>query len=300
MSGHARLSLNQATIKYADLSTALTVTRDAGIPGIGLWREPVAEAGLGTAAKLLAGSGLRFSSLCRAGFFTAADPARRRTALDGNRRAIEETATLAAAGAPGSAPVLVLVPGGLPEGNRDLPGARARVQDAVAALVDDAAAAGVVLAIEPMHPIYAADRGVISTLGQALDIAEPLPATTVGVLLDTFHIWWDPLLDEQIARAGRESRIAGYQVCDWITPLPDPLLGRGMMGDGHIDFSDITRAVLAAGYRGDIEVEIFNQGVWDADPVEIARRTVRAFDACIAPSVPAQEPVPTPAASNGG
>jgi sugar phosphate isomerase/epimerase len=300
VSAHPRLSLNQATIKYADLSTALTVTRDAGIPGIGLWREPVAEAGLGTAAKLLAESGLRFSSLCRAGFFTAANPALRRTALDENRRAIEETATLAAAGAPGSASVLVLVPGGLPEGDRDLPGARARVRDAVGALVDDAAAAGVVLAIEPMHPIYAADRGVISTLRQALDIAEPFPATTVGVLLDTFHIWWDPQLDEQIVRAGRDGRIAGYQVCDWITPLPDPLLGRGMMGDGHIDFSAITRAVLATGYQGDIEVEIFNQDVWDADPAEIARRTVRAFDACVAPSVPAHEPLPAPAASNGG
>jgi sugar phosphate isomerase/epimerase len=296
VSAHPRLSLNQATIKHADLSTALAVTRDAGVRGIGLWREPVAEVGLGTATRMLAHSGLRFSSLCRAGFFTAAQPASRRTALDENRRAIVETAALAAAGAPGSAPVLVLVAGGLPEGNRDLPGARARAQDAVGALVDDAAAAGVVLAIEPMHPIYAADRGVISTLGQALDVAEPFPAATVGVLVDTFHVWWDPLLDEQIDRAGRDGRIAGYQVCDWITPLPDPLLGRGMMGDGHIDFGAVTRAVLAAGYAGDIEVEIFNQEIWDADPAEVARRTVRAFDACVAPSVP----VETPAGSHRG
>jgi sugar phosphate isomerase/epimerase len=285
VSAHRRLSLNQATIKYADLSTALRVTVDSGITGIGLWREPVAEVGLGPATKMLAESGLRFSSLCRGGFFTAADPDDRQTALDENRRAIEETAALAAAGAPGSAPVLVLVAGGLPEGDRDLTGARARARDAVGALVDDAAAAGVVLGIEPMHPIYAADRGVISTLGQAIDIAEPFPAATVGVVLDTFHIWWDPQLDEQIARAGRDSRIASYQVCDWITPLPDPLLGRGMMGDGHIDFSAVTRAVLAAGYAGDIEVEIFNQEIWDADPAETARRTVRAFDACVAPFV---------------
>jgi sugar phosphate isomerase/epimerase len=212
-------------------------------------------------------------------------------ALDENRRAIEETAALAAAGAPGSAAVLVLVAGGLPVGDRDLPGARARARDAVGALVDDAAAAGVVLAIEPMHPIYAADRGVISTLGQALDIAEPYPATTVGVLVDTFHVWWDPQLYEQLERAGRDGRIAGYQVCDWITPLPDPLLGRGMMGEGHIDFPAVTRAVLAAGYAGDIEVEIFNQEIWDADPAEVARRTVRAFDACVAPSLLADKPV---------
>jgi len=273
-----KLSLNQATIKYADLATALRVTREAGIESIGLWREPVAEVGLAGAAAMVADSGLRVSSLCRGGFFTAADPARRRAALEDNRRAIEETATLAAAGAPGSAPVLVLVAGGLPDGDRDLPGARARAADAIAELVDDAAAAGVVLAVEPMHPIYAADRGVISTLGQALDVAERFP--TVGVVVDTFHVWWDPQLAEQVRRAG--PRIAAYQVCDWITPLPaDALLARGMMGDGHIDFAAVTRLVAEAGYAGDIEVEIFNQSVWDADPLDVALRTVKSFDRCV-------------------
>ena len=273
-----KLSLNQATIKYADLATALRVTREAGIESIGLWREPVAAVGLAGAAAMVADSGLRVSSLCRGGFFTAADPARRRAALEDNRRAIEETATLAAAGAPGSAPVLVLVAGGLPDGDRDLPGARARAADAIGELVDDAAAAGVVLAIEPMHPIYAADRGVISTLGQALDVAERFP--TVGVVVDTFHVWWDPQLAEQVRRAG--PRIAAYQVCDWITPLPaDALLARGMMGDGHIDFATITRLVAEAGYAGDIEVEIFNQSIWDADPLDVALRTVKSFDRCV-------------------
>jgi sugar phosphate isomerase/epimerase len=272
-----RLSLNQATIKYADLATALRVTARAGIPSIGLWREPVAEAGLRAAAAMVAGSGLRVSSLCRGGFFTAADPAGRRAALDDNRRAIEETATLAAAGAPGSAPVLVLVAGGLPPDDRDLPAARARAADAIASLVDDATAAGVTLAIEPMHPIYAADRGVISTLGQALDIAEHFPA--VGVVVDTFHVWWDPELATQVERAGRGGRIASYQVCDWITPLPDPLLGRGMMGDGHIDFAAVTSLVVgSAGYAGDIEVEIFNQAIWDADPGDVAERTAKSFE----------------------
>jgi len=273
-----KLSLNQATIKYADLATALRVTREAGIESIGLWREPVAEVGLASAAAMVADSGLRVSSLCRGGFFTAADPARRRAALEDNRRAIEETATLAAAGAPGSAPVLVLVAGGLPDGDRDLPSARARAADAIAELVDDAAAAGVVLAIEPMHPIYAADRGVISTLGQALDVAERFP--TVGVVVDTFHVWWDPQLAEQVRRAG--PRIAAYQVCDWITPLPaDALLARGMMGDGHVDFAPVTRLVAEAGYAGDIEVEIFNQSIWDADPLDVALRTVKSFDRCV-------------------
>jgi sugar phosphate isomerase/epimerase len=280
MSAHPRLSLNQATIKYADLATALRVTAAAGIASIGLWREPVAEVGLAAAQRLVATSGLRVSSLCRGGFFTATDPDLRRAALAENRRAIAETATLAAAGAAGSAPVLVLVAGGLPDGDRDLPGARERARDAVGALVDDAVAAGVKLAIEPMHPIYAADRGVISTLGQALDVAEQFPAATVGVVVDTFHVWWDPQLAEQLKRAGAGGRIAGYQVCDWITPLPaDALLARGMMGDGHIDFAAITAAVADAGYAGDIEVEIFNQEIWDADPAAVAARTARSFAA---------------------
>lgn len=277
---HPRLSLNQATIKYADLATALRVTRAAGIASIGLWREPVAQVGLEKAAAMLTDSGMRMSSLCRGGFYTAADDARRRTALDENRRAIDETATLAAAGAEGSAPVLVLIAGGLPVGDRDLPGARSRAVDAIAALVDYAAAAGVVLAIEPMHPIYTADRGVVATLAEALDIAEQHPATTVGVVIDTFHVWWDPQLHEQIRRAGRGNRIASYQVCDWITPLPaDTLLARGMMGDGHVNFPVVSQMVADAGYTGDVEIEIFNQTIWDADPFEVARRAVKAFDA---------------------
>jgi sugar phosphate isomerase/epimerase len=178
--------------------------------------------------------------------------------------------------------LLVLVAGGLPQDDRDLPGARARARDAIGALVEDAAAAGVVLAVEPMHPIYAADRGVISTLGQALDVAEQFHAATVGVVVDTFHVWWDPQLDEQVRRAGRDGRIAAYQVCDWITPLPpDALLARGMMGEGHVDFPAVTRLVGEAGYTGDVEVEIFNQAVWDADPLAVARRTTRAFAASV-------------------
>lgn len=284
MSAHPRLSLNQATIKYASLTEALRVTADAGIGGIGLWREPVAELSLDESLRRIADSGLRVSSLCRAGFFTAETGATRTASLDDNRRAIEETAALAAAGAPGSAAVLVLVAGGLPGGSRDLIGARERVRDAIGALEADARAAGVTLAIEPLHPMYAADRAVISTLCQAVDIAEQFGADSIGVVIDTFHVWWDPELLAQIARAGRASRIAAYQVCDWLTPLPaDVLLARGYMGDGHIDFAPVTRAVLEAGYCGDVEVEIFNQDVWDTNPDEVATRAVRAFAEQVSP-----------------
>ena len=279
-----RLSINQATIKYANLATALRVTAEAGVQAIGLWREPVQEVGLDVAARMLADSGLRFSTHCRGGFFTASEGPVRRASLDDNRVAIEETATLAAAGAEGSTAVLVLVAGGLPEGSRDLTGARERVRDAIGELVPNAAAAGVTLSIEPLHPMYASDRCVVSTLGQALDIAADFDPATVGVTVDTFHIWWDPDVLPQIERAGREGRIATYQVCDWKTPLPaDVLLGRHYPGDGVIDFEPMTRAVLASGYDRDIEVEIFNEDIWATDPLEAVRRTAAGFGAAVSP-----------------
>lgn len=281
-----RLSINQATIKHADLATALRVVADAGVQAIGLWREPVNEVGLAEAARMLVDSGLRFSTHCRGGFFTLPDGPERRAAIDDNRRAIEETAALAAAGAPGSQAVLVLVAGGLPGGSRDLPGARSRVRDALAELAPEARAAGVTLAIEPLHPMYCSDRAVVSTLRQALDLAADFDPAVVGVTLDTFHVWWDPELFEQIARAGLEGRIASYQVCDWQTPLPaDVLLARHYPGDGVINFDPITRAVLATGYDRDIEVELFHADIWATAPAEAVARTVRSFGEAVSPAL---------------
>lgn len=283
-----RLSMNQATLKHADLRTALRATADADIEAIGLWREPVQDVGLAEAARLVAGSGLRVSTHCRGGFFTVPDGPDRVAALDDNRRAIEEAATLAAAGAPGSRAVLVLVAGGLPKGSRDLAGARERVRDAVAELAPEALAAGVTLAIEPLHPMYVSDRAVVSTLGQALDLAEGLPAEAVGVTIDTFHVFWDPDVLAQIARAGREGRIATYQACDWATPLAaDALLSRHYPGDGVIDFGPLTRAVVEAGYDGDIEVEIFSADVWNDAPDAVARRVAETFGSSVSPHLPA-------------
>ncbi|MCO1617942.1 sugar phosphate isomerase/epimerase family protein [Micromonospora tulbaghiae] len=271
----ARLSLNQRTTRRWSVAEAVDGCVRAGIPAIGLWREPVAEIGVPAAARLVTGAGLRVSSLCRGGFLTAADEAGRIEALADNRRAIDEAAALRAA-------CLVLVVGGLPPGSRDLPGARRRVADALAELAPYAAERGVRLALEPLHPMYCADRAVLSTLGQALDLAEAFPAEQVGVVVDTFHVWWDPDVWRQIARAG--TRIASFQVCDFLTPLPaDVLLGRGMMGDGHIDFPPLRRAVEAAGYSGDIEVEIFNAEVWDTDPDRVlATMTARYVDRVLA------------------
>lgn len=256
----ARLSLNQRTTQRWSVREAVDGCVRAGIPAIGLWREPVAEIGVPAAAKLVADAGLRVSSLCRGGFLTAAGEAGR-AALEDNRRAIDEAAGL-------GTDCLVMVVGGLPPGSRDLIGARQRVADALAELAPYAGERGVRLALEPLHPMYCADRAVLSTLGQALDLAEPFPVAQVGVVIDTFHLWWDPDVWRQIARAG--DRIASFQVCDFLTPLPaDVLLGRGMMGDGHIDFPPFRRAVEQAGYTGDTEVEIFNAEVWATDPDEV-------------------------------
>jgi sugar phosphate isomerase/epimerase len=255
----SRLSLNQRTTASWSLPEAIKGCLDAGLGAIGIWREQLAEVGLDDACRQVADSGLRVSSLCRGGFFT--DPAEAANSEAQNREAIEEAAALSAA-------TLVLVPGGLPPDDRDLEGARDRTARAIERLVPYAHELGVTLGIEPMNPIYAADRGVISTLGQALDIAESFEPEDVGVIVDTFHLWWEPGIAEQIERAGQ--RIVSYQISDWITPLPvDTLLARGMMGDGHIDFPAFTRSVARAGYRGDIEVEIFNADLWAAPPAEV-------------------------------
>ncbi|MGW7416062.1 sugar phosphate isomerase/epimerase family protein [Streptomyces sp. NPDC054863] len=258
----ARLSINQETLKQWSLEELAEGCAAAGIGSVGLWRAPVQEYGAERAAKLMRDAGLTVTSLCRGGFFTAVDEAERARALDDNRAAIDEAATL-------GTDTLVLVSGGLPPGSRDLAGARERIADALAALGPYAFARGVRLAIEPLHPMFASDRCVVSTLGQALDLAERFPASQVGVVVDTYHVWWDDLAPAHIARAGATGRIHSFQVADWITPLPaGVLLGRGQLGDGSIDMRSFREQVDATGFTGPIEVEIFNEDLWARDGAE--------------------------------
>jgi sugar phosphate isomerase/epimerase len=250
---YATLSLNTKTVNSWNLADAVTGAARAGLGAVGLWRDRVHEVGVTSAAKQVTDAGLRVSSLCRGGFMTGLHD----DGLHDNRRALDEAAEL-------GAPELVMVMGGLPD--RDLIGARARVEDRLAQLVPYAIDRGVRIALEPLHPMFAADRAVISTLGQALSMASPHPVEAVGVVVDTFHVWWDPELYSKIRQAGEEGRISSYQVCDWLVPMEtDPLLSRGMMGDGVVDFDTIGTWVRAAGYRGDVEVEIFNEKVWSTD-----------------------------------
>ncbi|MFD3875511.1 sugar phosphate isomerase/epimerase family protein [Streptomyces sp. NPDC058623] len=267
----ARLSLNQETIRQWSLPDLVAGCTAAGVAAVGLWREPVRGFGVRETAKLLSGAGLRVSSLCRGGFFTAADPAGRAAALQDNRRAVEEAAEV-------GADVLVLVAGGLPPGERDLVGARQRIVDVLGDLVPWAAGFGVRLGIEPLHPMFAADRCVVSTLGQALDIAEQFPAERVGVVADSYHLWWDERLPGELRRAGAGGRIVSVQVADWVTPLPEGvLLGRGQLGDGCVDLRGFRELADAAGYRGPVEVEIFHSGLWAREGSEVLEEVVDRY-----------------------
>jgi sugar phosphate isomerase/epimerase len=215
-------------------------------------------------------AGVRASSLCRGGFFPAGSPLERRERIDDNRRALHEAAEL-------GADVLVLVSGPAPD--RDLDAARKMVLDGVGELLPVAAECNVRLAIEPLHPMFAGDRSVVVTLGQANDFAEQLDSPWVGVAVDVYHVWWDPEVYAQVERA--RGRILGFHVSDWLAPPPDHLLGRGMIGDGVIELSRLREAVDAAGYDGPIEVEIFNQKVWDSDYDELLQTIKERFAALV-------------------
>jgi sugar phosphate isomerase/epimerase len=267
----ARFSINQMTVKQLTLPELTAACRDLGVVNVGLWREPVQEYGVQAAAKLVRDAGLTVTTLCRGGFLTATDPDARATALADNRRAVDEAAAL-------GTDTLVLVSGGLPPGERSLPAARERIADALTELAPYAEEHGVRLAIEPLHPMYAADRCVVSTLTQALDLAERFPAHQVGVTVDTYHIWWDDRAPAEIARAGTGGRIHTFQLADWTTPLPEGVLnGRGQLGDGSIDMREWKGHVEAAGYTGPIEVELFNEALWSRDGREVLAETAQRF-----------------------
>jgi sugar phosphate isomerase/epimerase len=267
-----RFSINQMTVKQLTLPELTEACVRMGVSGVGLWREPVRAYGVEAAAKLVRDAGLAVTSLCRGGFFTAIDPGERARALADNRTAIDEAAAL-------GTDTLVLVSGGLPAGSRDLPGARERIADALSVLAPYAGERGVRLAIEPLHPMYAADRCVVSTLTQALDLAERFPAAEVGVVVDTYHIWWDEAAPAAVARAGAAGRIHAFQLADWTTPLPAGVLnGRGQLGDGAIDMREWRKRVEAAGYGGAIEVELFNEGLWARDGEEVLGEVLTRYE----------------------
>jgi len=252
LSGIERLSFNQITLNNHSLKECAEGCVRHGIQCIAPWRHRVQEVGLPESARILRGSGLRVSSLCRGGFFPASTEAERLARIDDNRCAIDGAAEL-------GAECLVLVCGGMPD--RDIQSARSMVAEGIAGVVPHAHDRGVRLGIEPLHPMFAADRSVIVTLAEALDLALQFDPADVGVIVDVFHVWWDPQLYTELRRAS--GRILGYHVSDWAVPLPGILTGRSMMGDGVVELRRIRRAVEDAGYAGPIEVEILNEAIWN-------------------------------------
>ncbi|MCZ8251750.1 MAG: sugar phosphate isomerase/epimerase [Hylemonella sp.] len=279
---HRWLSINTATVRKQNgaevpLSRIIDQCAERGIRAISPWRDQVAAVGLDKIARQLKAHGIELSGYCRGGFFPAPDAAGLRAALDDNRRAIDEAKTL-------NAPCLVLVVGALPgalagqAAYKDLGRARGEVRDGIAASLEYARAVGMPLAIEPLHPMQAADRACVNTLEQALDLCDaldPQKSGMLGVALDAYHCWWDPKLEQQIARAGKQ-RLLAYHVCDWLTPTRDLLSDRGMMGDGVIELRKLRGWVEQAGYAGYAEVEIFSELDWWKRP------GAEVLDTCIA------------------
>jgi sugar phosphate isomerase/epimerase len=260
-----QLSLNTATVrKQWDMAQIIDGCVRHGIRGLSPWRDQIAALGLQETKKRIDGAGLTVTGVCRGGFFME------KNWKDDNLRAIEEAHVL-------GAPALILVVGGMPERSKDLASARTHIRDCIAEVLPEARKAGVPLAIEPLHPMQVA-RAAVNTLEQALDLCDAL-GEGVGVAVDVYHVWWDPKLAPQIARAGK--RILGYHICDWLPNTRDLVTDRGMMGDGVIDLPSIRKQVEAAGYRGFQEVEIFSElDWWKRDPDEVLRTCKERLQVC--------------------
>jgi len=265
------LSLNTATVrKQAPLDRIIEAAVARGIGMIDPWRDQVQAIGIDKVARHMRDAGVRLSGYCRGGFYTGADAKELAAALDDNRRAIDEAKAL-------GSPCLVLVVGSLPGAlsgkpqSIDITLARNQVRDGIAASLDHARSVGMPLAIEPLHPMQAADRACVNTLEQALDLCDELdPGNTgaLGVALDAYHVWWDPKLAAQIKRAGA-SRLLAYHICDWLVQTRDLLNDRGMPGDGVIELKKLRGLVEGAGYQGAVEIEIFSDAWWSRPMEEV-------------------------------
>jgi sugar phosphate isomerase/epimerase len=261
-----RLALNQATIPAWGLDTAIEACARAGLGGIGVWRDKLQELGLAEAKRALRNAGLFVPSLCKSAPLSEPEGPVRRRQMEENRKALDEAAEIGAA-------CLVMVVGGVASGSRDIVGARARVKEGLEELLPHARACGVLLGLEPLHPMYAADRSCLNTLAQANDWCDQF-GPQAAVVPDVYHCWWDPNFAAELRRAGPQ-RIATFHLCDWLVPTRHLLLDRGMVGDGIIDHTAICRWLDEIGYNGPFELEIFSElDWWKRDPEEVLRIAV--------------------------
>lgn len=264
----SRLCIHTITTKPWNIEQAARQYAAAGVKGITVWRDALEGRNIRNTGSMLREEDLSVVSLCRGGFFPSVDAVKRKSAIDDNRKAIDEAAEL-------GAPLIVLVCGADP--NQPLTESRKQIQDGIEAILPEATAAGVRLAIEPLHPMYADSRSAINTLAQANDMAEAIHSSSVGVAVDVYHLWWDPQLRQEIERCGKNNRLFAFHICDWKTPTTDLLFDRGLMGEGCIPVKQIRGWVESAGFNGFNEVEIFSGSYWKEDQKQFLNKIISSY-----------------------
>lgn len=264
----SKLCIHTITTKPWPIEVAIEKYAAVGIRGMTVWRQGLVGRNPQTVGRQIREAGLEIVSVCRGGFFPAKDKEGRQVAIDENRRAIDEAATL-------GAPLVVLVCGALPE--QPLSESRKQIQEGVAALLDHTAASQVKLAIEPLHPMYANDRSAINTMKQANEFCEVFKNPYVGVAVDVYHLWWDPDLQQEIIRCGAAGNLFAFHICDWMTPTQDFLNDRGLMGAGCINIPEIRSWMEATGFAGFHEVEIFSNHWWQQDQDQFLEKIQQAY-----------------------
>jgi len=264
----SQLCIHTITTKPWSIEEAARNFSAEGVKGITVWRDALTGRDIRKTGELLRSYGLQIVSLCRGGFFPYKDAAKRKAAIDDNRKAIEEASAL-------GAPLIVLVCGADPV--QSLEDSRKQIQDGIATIIPDAMASGIKLAIEPLHPMYADTRSAINTLKQANDMASALNSPLVGVAVDVYHLWWDPALEQEIKRCGENDHLFAFHICDWNSPTIDLLNDRGIMGDGCIPVNKIRSWVEATGFNGFYEVEIFSNKYWSQDQSSYLKKIITAY-----------------------
>ena len=264
----SQLCIHTITTKPWNIEEAAKNFSAEGVKGITVWRDALANRDIRQTGQLLRDHGLEIVSLCRGGFFPKKEKEKRKLAIDDNLKAIEEAAEL-------GAPMIVLVCGADP--SQSLDDSRKQIQEGIETILPQATAAGVKLAIEPLHPMYADTRSAINTLAQANDMAEQINSQYVGVAVDVYHLWWDPFLEQEIKRCGENDHLFAFHICDWNTPTTDMLNDRGLMGDGCIPVNKIRSWVEATGFNGFYEVEIFSTKYWQQDQSQFLKKIIKAY-----------------------
>ena len=264
----SQLCIHTITTKPWSIEEAAKNFSVEGVKGITVWRDALANRNIKQSGQLLRDHGLKIVSLCRGGFFPNKEKEKRQVAIEDNLRAIEEAAEL-------GAPLIVLVCGADP--SQSLEDSRKQIQEGIETILPQAEAAGIKLAIEPLHPMYADTRSAINTLAQANDMAAQINSPFVGVAVDVYHLWWDSFLEQEIKRCGENKHLFAFHICDWNSPTTDMLNDRGLMGDGCIPVNKIRSWVEATGFNGFYEVEIFSNKYWQHDQSGFLEKIIKAY-----------------------